>query len=137
MPLLRRAAHLGALLLALGGRAAAAETPMTAAEFEAYTTGRTLIYGTGGVAYGIEEYRPGRRVVWSFLDEDCVEGVWYPQDEAICFAYEGREEPQCWVFFRDAEGLSAITVDDPDGTRLYEIRQSSEPMICRGPRVGV
>lgn len=80
--------------LALVG-AAPAQTPMSAAAFEAYVTGRTLVYGTAQGPYGIEEYLPSRQVRWSFLDGDCADGHWYPQDGAICFVYEGRETPEC------------------------------------------
>ncbi len=59
---------------------AAGAEPMSAAEFEAYTTGRTLTYNSDGTAYGIEQYLKNRRVRWAFLGDDCVEGYWYESE---------------------------------------------------------
>ena len=66
-----------------------------------------------------------------------VEGVWYPQGDAICFAYEGRAEPECWYFYREETGLRARPSDSPSELTLYEISRAREPMTCKGPRVGV
>lgn len=126
-----------ALALMLAASPVLAETPLDAEGFAAVVTGRTLIYGTDAGPYGIEEYLPDRRVRWSFLDGDCVEGRWYPQGDAICFAYEGRAEPECWRFFRDGARLGARPTSAPGGAPLYVIAESPEPMICGGPRVGV
>jgi len=125
------------LALILVGTPAPAETPLDADAFAAAVTGRTLIYGTAAGPYGIEEYLPGRRVRWSFLDGDCVEGRWYPHGGAICFAYDGRADPECWHFFRDAGRLGARPTDAPESAPLYVIADSPEPLVCRGPRVGV
>ncbi|MGS4946680.1 hypothetical protein ACVDG3_14460 [Meridianimarinicoccus sp. RP-17] len=114
-----------------------AETPLDADAFDATVTGRTLVYGTEAGPYGIEEYLPGRRVRWSFLDGECMDGRWYPQGDAICFAYEGRESPECWRFFRDGARLGARPTGEPDSAPLYVIAESPEPLICRGPRLGV
>lgn len=114
-----------------------AETPLDADAFDATVTGRTLVYGTEAGPYGIEEYLPGRRVRWSFLDGECMDGRWYPQGDAICFAYEGRESPECWRFFRDGAQLGARPTGEPDSAPLYVIADSPEPLICRGPRLGV
>jgi len=131
------AARALAFAAALAAAPALAETPMSAEAFEAYVTGKTLVYGTTSGPYGIEDYMPDRRVRWSFLDGECVEGVWYPQGEAICFAYENREEPQCWYFYDEPAGLRARPVEAPEGASLYEISRSPEPMQCKGPRIGV
>ncbi|MFD1344221.1 hypothetical protein [Litorisediminicola beolgyonensis] len=125
------------LLLTSTALGAAAETPMTAAEFDAYVTGKTLFFGSGGQAYGAEEYKPDRRVIWSFLDGDCREGEWYPSGEQICFTYVHDPDPQCWSFYRAPGGLRAVFENDPTRTVLYEARQSAEPMWCLGPEVGV
>lgn len=121
------------------GHAVAAEQRLSAAEFEAYVTGRTLYYSTAGQeAYGAEEYRPGRRVIWTFLDGDCVEGFWYERDEGlICFVYEAAIETQCWSFWRGGKGISARFENDPGAMGLFELRQSEKPLTCRGPEVGV
>ncbi|MBJ3762682.1 hypothetical protein ILP92_07995 [Maribius pontilimi] len=125
------------LSLLLCAAPALAETPMTAAEFEAYVEGKTLYYASGGVSYGIEEYHPGREVRWSFLDDECKEGTWYPQGDQICFEYTDGTGPQCWTFFLDDGGLRARFGDDPPGADLYETRASDEPLKCPGPALGV
>lgn len=125
-----------AFALPLAG-AGHADDPVDAEAFEAYTTGKTLIYGNAGGPYGIEEYLPGRQVRWSFLDGDCVEGSWFPEGEAICFRYDAYERTQCWLFFQSDTGLTAQPLEDPEGSALYEVSRSKGPMICKGPEVGV
>jgi hypothetical protein len=111
--------------------------PMSAAEFEAYTEGRTLTYNADGTAYGIEEYLKNRHVRWAFVGDECVDGTWYEQNGLICFTYENDLEPQCWTFEKGPSGLIARFENDPNATELYEAKQSSQPMTCLGPKVGV
>lgn len=132
---LNRALTLAAFLALASG--AAAETPMTAAEFDDYTLGKTLFFNSGGVSYGVEEYLPNRRVRWSFLDGECKEGEWFAEGSEICFQYEDGIGPQCWTFFQDTGGLRARFRGDAPGSELYEARQSDEPMVCLGPKIGV
>lgn len=122
-------------LATLPAAPARSESPMSAEEFESYATGRTLIYGDADGPYGVEEYLPGRRVRWSFLDGECIDGHWFAEAEAICFAYDGRASPVCWHFFLRADGLRARPLSGSGD--LYEISRSRAPMVCRGPRVGV
>jgi hypothetical protein len=124
------------ILIVLSAGPSAAQSVMTADEFDAYTRGKTLFYGFDGIAYGVERYMRGRRVAWSFLDGDCKEGVWYPQDEQICFLYEDRPDPQCWLFVSTPNGLVARFEGDPEATELYEAEQVDEEMVCYGPDVG-
>lgn len=121
----------------LASTAASAETPMSAEAFEAYTSGKTLFFAESGSTYGIEEYLSNRRVRWSYLDGECQDGHWYPSGDMICFEYENIAEPQCWRFFERPGGLSASFGSEPGGTQLYETLQSSEPMMCLGPKIGV
>jgi hypothetical protein len=111
-----------------------AETPLTAEEFEAEVTGRTLTYATPLGPYGVERYMSGRRVTWGFIGGDCYEGVWFPQDDAICFAYDGIEEIQCWRFWREDQGLRAEFTGGGGGT-LFELAEDGIPLVCGG--VGV
>ena len=127
-----------ALLMALATPAAAhAESAMSAAQFEAYVTGKTLYFGQNGASYGVEEYLPDRRVRWSFLDGHCKEGIWYEESGQICFVYDDNPAPQCWSFYREGSGLRAVFENDPAATTLYEALQNDEPMMCLGPEVGV
>ncbi|MBM1221061.1 hypothetical protein JQU17_12570 [Ponticoccus sp. SC2-23] len=118
-------------------RLVAADTPMTAEEFEAYVTGRTLSYGVNGEVYGAEEYHPGRFVTWSFLDGQCEEGRWYPQDDAICFVYDFDPDPHCWRFFRETGGLRAEFLDGTTLGSLYEVGEAEDGLGCIGPDIGV
>ena len=115
----------------------AAQSKMSAAEFDAYTQGKTLFYGQNGQAYGAEIYRENRQVEWSFLDGECKAGEWYEQDGLICFVYEDNPDPQCWSFEQTPRGLIARFRNEPDTTELYEAEDVAEEMICLGPKVGV
>jgi hypothetical protein len=117
--------------------AAMAQAAMTAEEFDAYTRGKTLFYGENGETYGVERYLDGRRVIWSFLDGQCMDGIWYEENGQICFVYENQPEPQCWTFREGPNGLIARFESDPLDTELYEARDIDEEMICYGPEVGV
>ena len=114
-----------------------AEAPMSADAFDRYTRGKTLFYGFGGSAYGVERYLENRRVIWSFLDGDCKNGVWYEDAGQICFVYEDRPEPQCWTFTQGPAGLIARFENDPEAAELYEAEDLGEDMLCHGPEVGV
>ncbi|WP_120635097.1 hypothetical protein [Ruegeria sp. EL01] len=117
--------------------AAAAQSPLSGSEFDSYTRGKTLYYGNGGQVYGVERYLPNKRVIWSFLDGKCREGIWYQQGEQICFIYEDRLDPQCWVFTQSGGGLIAQFEGDPQAIELYEADDLGEDMVCYGPEVGV
>jgi hypothetical protein len=129
--------RLPALLLALLPVAAAAETPITADAFEAHVTGKTLTYRQYDFIFGTEEYLPGRKVRWSVMPGECQYGNWYPQDEDICFAYEGSPVPACWTFWLRNGTLVALSVNADAGAELYEIEASAKPLPCPGPDVGV
>ncbi len=116
---------------------ALSDTPMSAAEFEAYVSGRTLTFIDRGEPYGIEEYLPDRRVRWAYIGDQCRDGYWFAADEQICFVYENNPEPQCWIFTRQGGRLGAKFMGEENGRQLYEAAQSDEPLICPGPDVGV
>ncbi len=116
---------------------AAAQSPMSGAEFDAYATGKTLYFGQAGQSYGVEEYLPDRRVRWSFLDGQCKDGYWYEEAGQICFVYEDKLDPQCWSFYKEGSGLRAVFENNAEATTLYEAKQDDEPMMCYGPDVGV
>lgn len=115
----------------------AAQSTMSAEEFDSYTRGKTLFYGRDGSAYGAENYLENRRVQWSFLDGECKDGEWYEDNGLICFVYEDTPEPQCWSFELGARGLIARFENNPETTELYEAQDTDEEMICLGPKVGV
>jgi hypothetical protein len=122
----------------LGGLpAAAADVPLTGPEFDAHTLGRTLTFGVGGVPYGVEQYLPGRQVIWAFVDQPCRRGVWYEDAPGvICFAYEHDPTPQCWNFFADPTGLRARFLGGGMGPDLVQVDDSPDALSCPGPDVG-
>jgi hypothetical protein len=136
---MRARAPVLALAVAVFGAAgpALAQEPMTGAEFEAYTTGKTLLYDFQGETYGGEDYLPGRRVRWSFLDGHCLNGTWYEDAPAICFTYEDApDEPVCWLFYDRPGGLVAELQGAASPQELYETGEAQKPLFCLGPDVG-
>ena len=126
------------LILMLCGPTALAADPMSGAAFDAYTKGKTLFYGRGGQSYGAETYFDGRRVRWSFLDGQCMDGYWYEDTPGtLCFVYEDTPDPQCWSFEQGTSGLIARFQNEPGQIDLYEARDTDEDMVCLGPKVGV
>lgn len=114
-----------------------ADTPLTAQEFEAYATGKTLSYAQGGLVWGSEQYLPGRKVIWAFTEDDCQYGHWFEDQGKICFVYDNEADTQCWRFFRERTGLRAVFLDGDGITSLSEVAQSDKPLSCPGPDVGV
>lgn len=136
---MRLAPALTFIALALAALPAGAEDagkPLTAEEFDAYVTGKTLSYSDGEQVWGTEQYLPGRRVVWAFSKDICQYGTWYQKGSEICFVYDDNPEPQCWTFWHKADGLAALYSGD-SATQLSEVEQSTEPVGCPGPDVGV
>ena len=130
--------RLSLILTAFLAQPLAAQSAMSAEAFESYTKGKTLFYGNGGEAYGVERYLEDRRVVWSFLDGECKYGSWYEQAGQICFVYDDRPgDPQCWTFRKSTGGLIAQFENNNASTELYEAQDVGEEMICYGPDVGV
>ncbi|MEZ5714315.1 MAG: hypothetical protein R3D85_03525 [Paracoccaceae bacterium] len=124
-------------LLLFGAAPAGAQDGLSAAEFDDLTLGKTFYYASDGRPYGAEEYLPDRKVRWSFLDGQCMDGEWWEENGQICFVYEDYpDDPHCWSFREAGNGLAARFENDPTGRELYEVRQSDEPMMCLGPKVG-
>lgn len=138
---MRAAALALLLLLPLTARAETPAPPegpgLSATEFEAYATGKTLTYAIDGEVFGAEQYLPGRRVLWAFKGQECRKGQWYEEAGQICFVYEDEGAPQCWIFRKGSTGLSALFQGDEDSTFLSEVAQSKVPLNCAGPDVGV
>ncbi len=125
------------LALVLSPGLAQAQSALSAREFDALTQGKTFTYAENGRPYGAEEYLPGNRVRWSFLDGKCKDGRWWEEDGLICFVYEDNPVPQCWSFYNGARGLTARFENDPAATELYALDRTEEPMLCHGPEIGV
>ena len=129
--------HIFTLLACIASAPLAAQTAMTAQEFDAYTRGKTLFYNSNGQTYGAERYLENRRVEWSFLDGECKPGEWYEDNGKICFTYDDNPDAQCWTFQLGDAGLIARFENDPTKTDLYEAEDMDEKMLCLGPKTGV
>lgn len=125
------------MLLPVAVGAAEPPVPMSGAEFEAYTTGKTLTFSQLGEIYGAEQYLPGRKVRWAFKGDICRDGSWYEEADQICFVYDYDPTPQCWHFWRRDGRLTGLFVGDGAGAELSEVTQSPDPLACAGPEVGV
>lgn len=134
-----KATVLAATLLAAAAPASGQEpaAPLSADSFAERVTGRTLTYSTPGGAYGVEQYLPGRRVIWRFMDSECQRGVWYEAGDHICFVYDAVRTPQCWSFFEEGDGLRARFEGPGGGGDLVTVEESDAPLSCPGPQVGV
>jgi hypothetical protein len=130
----RRLAPCLAGLLATLALPAAALTPLSAEEFEAYSTGRTLDYWVGGTYWGSERHFPGRRTLDADAGGACREGEWFPKDDMICFVYAGVAGEHCWRFFRDGERVRAEVAGA--GGFSAEVTLADQPLPCPGPDVG-
>jgi hypothetical protein len=130
---------LRAIALCLIPLPALAEKPMTGAEFEAFTTGKTLDHALFGEVYGAERYFANRRVRWAFSDDMCLNGIWYEKGGQICFVYDDGTGPECWTYFRDGAGIRAIAgLDDPKASLApVQMTEATTPLACLGPEVGV
>lgn len=125
------------LLTVLPFTVQAAERAITAEEFERAVTGKTFSYSNGGAPYGAEQYLGDRRVTWTFLDGECIEGEWYAAGDQICFIYDQIPDPQCWRFFEHGGQLTARFAGQSLQTDLFETAEQDEPLYCLGPKIGV
>ena len=107
---------------------------LTAQQFDAYATGKTLSYAQGAQVWGTEQYLPGRQVLWASVGLPCEYGSWYDDNGAICFVYEANPGPNCWLFYLGPTGLMAQFIGS--NSVLSEVDQFPEPLNCPGPLVG-
>lgn len=114
-----------------------AQEALDASAFDSRTQGRTITYSAYGSAYGVEQYLPGRRVVWAYTEGQCKTGFWFEQAGQICFSYENEPDLQCWTFHDTAVGLKAYFNGDQENEPLVSLDESPEPLNCSGPEVGV
>jgi len=115
---------------------AGAQTPMSVAEFEAWSTGKTLVYALNGVVIGSEQHLPGRQTLDSDLGGPCVDGVWFAQGDAVCFVYAAYEGTHCWRFWRDGDLVMASPLGAAADDEAYTVTLDASPLDC-SPQVGV
>lgn len=114
-----------------------AEPPLSAEAFDALTQGRTLTWAEFGQVYGVEQYLPGRKVRWTVLGDDCQTGHWYAEAGAICFLYDGRTDPVCWEITAAGTTLHARLSGSPPDAAPVILEETTAPLACFGPEVGV
>ena len=126
---MRAALALGAALTG----PAAAESPMTGAEFQAYVGIDTLTYGYSDGTVGQAEYGPERTVRWQYDGEaTCTDGRWEQDGDLLCFKFEDKDWPVCWRFVLTAGGLHGTGAGRMDGFRIFQINRSNRPLACAG-----
>lgn len=128
--------RLAALLLFLP-LTAQADAPISAAEFEALSTGKTLHFRSGLGLFGAEQYFDNRRVRWMYSDGTCTDGYWYPEGDALCFVYEDVDSTQCWHMSGTGTALRAERADIDDPAPIFLDHIDTRPLACPGPDLGV
>ena len=121
--------------LAFAASTAAAETAMSPAEFEAWSTGRTLDYYIDGSLWGSEMHLAGRATLDADVGGVCRTGLWYPQGDAICFVYDDSPGPYCWRFLKDGDQVRAEFTGEMEAGQIL-VTLSDAPIPC-APGVGV
>lgn len=132
---MRRRLVLAALLAA----GAASAAPLDPSTFEAMAEGHTLRFTQDGQPFGAEQYFPGRRSLWRYVDGTCAEGVWWPEGENVCFSYGADAERECWAFESGPTGVSVRLVEGSGGAGglVLDLAGSDDtPLDCPGPDVG-
>lgn len=121
-------------ILTLAQPALATETLMSAAEFEAWSSGKTLTYADDGAVWGSEMHLADRQTLDDGDGGQCNAGRWYPQGDAICFTYDISPGPFCWRFLRDGDQVFAEVATNAE--LRFSVTLSDAPLPCI-PAVGV
>lgn len=128
-----------ACLLIFTAQAAVADDPTPPQVFKRLTYGKTFDFSSNGFVYGRETYLPGNRVIWDDLSGiQCGHGIWYAQDNQICFEYDHDPGvPKCWHFFEGDGGehlLEYVSPGEDDGD--YRMIETDGGMMCPNPFIG-
>ncbi|MEM6421100.1 MAG: hypothetical protein AAF698_00820 [Pseudomonadota bacterium] len=119
------------LTLTLAAGATGASEPMTPEEFGEYATGYTLYFERDGEPWGSEHFDPDGSVTWRFPSGTCVEGVWRPYEDQVCFYYGQDDEVLCWSMSREGDGLVGVLDSGEEaGLRLEITGRDRRPLIC-------
>ncbi len=126
----------------LAAPTAFAEGRLSGAEFDARTSGKTITFvNPAGQFYGAEQYLGDRRVQWMVADGICTRGSWSAGgSEAaplICFSYDERIEPLCWVVEARDDQLFAYVDGTPPENAIRSSQISNEPLPCPAQDLGM
>lgn len=125
------------LLLALAAMPATAKEIITADEFEALSTGKTLYFSFEGAPYGAEQFYKGRRSLWQYRNGECTAGAWHNDGPKLCFLYEDNFDLQCWEMYRRDGEIFVQSESATAGEELKLDRIDEVPLPCIGPDLGV
>ncbi|NHB76686.1 hypothetical protein [Rhodobacter calidifons] len=129
--------RVGILVWLLTAQPLAAQTLMTAEEFDDWSRGKTLDYAVDGQILGSETYFAGRRVRDADRGGPCIDGSWFADGEAICFVYPAIAGVHCWHYWREGETVVAQPLSAAPDTPPQQVTEASAPLACTGPDVGV
>lgn len=115
-----------------------AERILTPEEFDAISRNQTQYFYRDGEFFGAEQFDDQRQSIWLFSDGQCDRGVWYPEEDYICFVYETEPIPQCWHVIEKDNGdiVARLRGASPEFDIIMEFIDR-EPIPCNGPPVGV
>jgi hypothetical protein len=120
---------------------AAAETPMTGAEFQAHVGTGTFSYRYSNGVRGTADYGPGRTLLWAFEGDTCISGTWFEDGDQLCFAFQDGQLSACWLFYKDKGRLRGqatyLGSGDLAEIEIFEVSHTDQPLGCPGPAVGV
>lgn len=127
------------LLLALAPMAAWAEEQLSPEEFRRFAEGYTLYFSREGQEAGSESFDADGSVTWRSPDGTCIEGVWQPRGQDLCFFY-GAPEVECWQLLRDDKGLKVRQLGEAEEDEIVTFRierRDRRPLLCGAPSVGI
>ncbi len=106
------------------------DAPLTGAEFDALTRGRTMdTFDADDGLYGVETFLPGQKVIWRDAGK-CTRGTWEQVGQQICFTYEaGRNNPVCWTY-HDRGGWIEGWFRGDHATVPIQLREGKAPVSC-------
>ncbi len=106
--------------------------------FDAFSVGTTITYNRWGEFYGAEQHFKNRKVLWLRRDGTCSPGSWTSEGQMICFTYEDQPGQEHCLHVVDTDrGRAHRFLGAPPEDDLYVVGQTSTPLSCKGPEVGV
>ena len=114
------------------------EEPVSPSEFREYAEGHTLYFNRDGEPFGSEEFEPGGKTTWRYMDGSCSDGAWRAHGAQLCFFYGEGTDVLCWRLIRDDEGLLVRLLGDSEeaGLELRITARDQRPLICGEPGRG-
>ena len=112
------------------------ERIVTAEEFEALSTGKTLYFSRSSRFFGAEQFYTRRRSLWQNGAGQCLDGEWFAKDDLICFEYDQPTDPACWHFIEKSTGYVARAEGEGPENDIFLYHTDTKPLDCKGPAIG-